>query len=403
MKHCENLNFWIRRRAWAEIDLDQAQQNFEALRNRLTEGTKICCTVKANAYGHGAVPMARLYESLGADYLAVSNIEEALQIREGGNQCPLMVLGYTPIRAAKILAEHHITQAVFSYEYGIQLADAAKEAGVQLKIHIKLDTGMGRIGFLFRKDGADELNKVIEICQRAELIPEGIFTHFAVADDESEEGRVYTREQLNQFETAIDRLSQAGISFDIRHCANSAASVSLCTKNCNMVRFGLVLYGLSPFSIQKIEEIAPVMTLKTTISHCKELEIGESVSYGRRFVAKKKMKVATVPIGYGDCFWRSNGLTGGMMCVGEQHAPILGTVCMDQTMIDVTDVSCKVGDEVIVFGSDEQCSADAIAKRNGTISYEVVSALNHRVPRCFLKNGTIVEWCDSIYHSDLDM
>ena len=402
MEICENFHFAIRRRTWAEIDLDVAEQNFFALRDKLAEGTKLCCIVKADAYGHGAVSMARLYERLGADYLAVSNIEEAMQLRENGIDCPLLILGYTPTEAAALLAEHHITQCVFSYDYGTQLADAAKEAGIRLTVHIKLDTGMGRIGFLARKDGVDEMEKVIEICRREELISEGIFTHFSVADDESEEGKEFTREQIAQFDAAIERLSLAGISFEIRHCANSAAAVTICPKHCNMVRLGLVLYGISPIDHRKIEGITPVMTLKTAISHKKELEIGESVSYGRRFVASKKMKVATVPIGYGDGFWRSNGFTGGVMRLGERYVPIIGSVCMDQTMLDVTDLPCKVGDEVIVFGTDEQCSAEAIAKRNGTISYEVICSLNHRVPRCFLKNGTVVEWQDPIYHSDLE-
>ena len=401
LEFCKDFHFAVRRRTWAEIDLDQAERNFFTLRDRIGKTHKICCIVKADAYGHSAVPMARLYESLGADYLAVSNIEEALQLREHHIKTPLLILGYTPVEAATLLAEHEITQCVFSYEYGMHLANAAKEAGVRLKIHIKLDTGMGRIGFLYRKNGSEELEQMIEVCQREELVAEGIFTHFSVADDESEAGNAFTKEQVAQFEKAVKALSSAGISFEIRHCANSAAAVSFDSKICNMVRLGLVLYGLSPFSTHAVQGIAPVMTLKTAISHIKELEIGESVSYGRRFVASQKMKVATVPIGYGDGYWRSNGLTGGVMRLGEQYVPILGSVCMDQTMLDVTDLSCQVGDEVMVFGNDANCSADAIATRCGTISYEVICSLNHRVPRCFLKNGVIEEWQDPIYHSDL--
>lgn len=402
MGTCENFHFAIRRRTWAEIDLDVAERNFSSLRDGLSSKMKICCIVKADAYGHGAVFMAKLYERLGADYLAVSNIEEAMQLRENGIDCPILILGYTPTEAATLLAEHHITQCVFSYDYGRQLANAAKEEGVRLKVHIKLDTGMGRIGFLARKDGVDEIEKIIEICQREELIPEGIFTHFAVADDESEGGSAFTQEQIEQFDAVIERLSLAGISFEICHCANSAAAVTICPEKCNMVRLGLVLYGISPLENREIQGIAPVMTLKTAVSHRKDLKMGESVSYGRRFVAPKQMKVATVPIGYGDGYWRSNGFTGGVMRLGEYYVPIIGSVCMDQTMLDVTDVPCEVGDEVIVFGADERCSAETIAKRNGTISYEVICSLNHRVPRGFLKNGTVVEWQDPIYHSDLD-
>ncbi|MBO5939491.1 MAG: alanine racemase [Clostridia bacterium] len=392
----------IRRRSWAEIDLERAEQNYLALKENISPKCKICCVIKANAYGHGAVPMAKLYEKLGADYLAVSNIEEALQLRENRIALPILILGYTPEECASILAEHKITQCVYSYDYGTRLADAAKRAGVQLKIHIKLDTGMGRIGFLYRKNGADELNQVIEICQRKEFFPEGIFTHFATADDPSEEGEEFTEEQRLLFEQSVEYLAGQGLTFDIRHCANSAATLKNSAPSFNMVRLGIVLYGLAS-QLPGATELSPVMTLKSVISHIKELEVGESVGYGRRFLAAERRRIATVPIGYGDGFWRANRRTCGGMLVKGEYAPIVGNVCMDQTMLDVTDLPCNVGDEVTVFGADERCSAEAIAKRNETISYEIVCSLNQRVPRCFLKNGSIEEWQDPIYHSDLDM
>ncbi len=393
----------IRRRSWAEIDLDQAKQNYLILRQLIDPKQKVCCVVKSNAYGHGAVPMAKLYESLGTDYLAVATLEEALQLRENKINSPILILGYTPVEAATLLAKYHITQCVFSYEYGRNLANAAKMADVRIKIHIKLDTGMGRIGFLCRKDGDHELDKVWEICQRNELLPEGIFTHFATADDPNEEGEKFTEEQIAQFAKAIEILESHGLTFELRHCANSAAALG---KNAssfnifNMVRLGIVLYGLAS-RLSGDLGIAPVMTLKSVVSHLKKLEIGESVGYGRRFIASEQRQIATVPIGYGDGFWRANRLSGGGMLVAGKFAPIVGNVCMDQTMLDVTDLPCELGYEVIVFGKDEKCSAEAIAERNGTISYEVVCALTSRVPRCFLKKGTVEEWQDPIYHSDL--
>jgi len=370
------------------------------LRDKIDHNSKICCVIKANAYGHGAVPMAKLYESLGCDYLAVSNVEEALQLRENGIALPILILGYTPEKCAKVLAEQKITQCVYSYDYGMRLANAAKSAGVQIKIHIKIDTGMGRIGFLYRKDGADELHEIMEVCQRKELIAEGVFTHFATADDPSEEGYAFTEEQADRFAQALEILEKKGLSFAFRHCANSAASLRCHLMPFNMVRLGIVLYGL--LEAESFSNLSPVMTLKTVISHVKELESGESVSYGRRFIAIERRKIATVPIGYGDGFDRLNGRLGGKMCVQGKYAPIVGNICMDQTMLDVTDIPCTVGDEVIVFGADEQCSALAIAKRNGTISYEVVCTITGRVPRAFLKDGKILEWQDPIYHSDLD-
>ena len=390
----------IRRRTWAEINLDQASQNYISLRERISPQSKVCCVVKANAYGHGAISMARLYERLGADYLAVSNIEEALQLRENGIVLPVLILGYTPEECASLLAEYRITQCVYSYEYGTRLADAAQRAGVQLKIHVKLDTGMGRVGFLARKDGVNELDAVLKICQRKELIPEGIFTHFATADVPDEEGREFTEEQRTQFLEALNFLASQGCTFEIRHCANSAAALAGVSDPCNMVRLGIVLYGIAS-ELDVSSELSPVMTLKSVVSHIKEVEVGESVGYGRQFIAPKHMQIATVPIGYGDGFWRANRRSDGVLLLNGKYAPIVGNVCMDQTMIDVTEFPCEVGDEVIVFGADKKCSAEAIARRNDTISYEVVCALTARVPRAILKDGKILEWQDSIYHSDL--
>lgn len=399
MTNNEKLVSGVRYRTWAEIDLERAAQNYFSLKEYISPKQKICCVIKANAYGHGAVPMAKLYEKLGADYFAVSNIEEALQLRENGIKIPILILGYTPEECASLLAEKEITQCVYSYEYGIRLADAAQRAGVQLKIHIKLDTGMGRIGFLFRKDGSNELDQVIQLTQRKEFLFEGIFTHFATADVPSEEGQNFALEQRTQFEQAIEYLAERGVHFEFRHCANSAATLSGVPEVFNMVRLGIVLYGIAS-DLDRDSVLRPVMTLKSVISHVKEIEVGESVGYGRRFVAPERRRIATVPIGYGDGFWRANRASGGGMLVKGKFAPIVGNVCMDQTMLDVTDLSCNAGDEVIVFGTDERCSAEAIAKRNDTISYEVVCALTARVPRAFLKNGKIEEWQDFICQND---
>lgn len=391
----------VRRRSWAEIDLDRAEQNYLALKQYVSPKSKICCVIKANAYGHGAVRMAKLYETLGADYFAVSNMEEALQLRENGIITPILILGYTPEECAKLLSENKIEQCVYSYEYGTKLADAAKEAGVQLKIHIKLDTGMGRIGFLYRKDGINELEQVLKLAEREEFFFEGIFTHFATADVPNNEGVAFAEEQRVQFEQAIHYLEKQGLSFKIRHCANSAATLSGISEPFNMVRLGIVLYGLAS-ALDLDSVLLPVMTLKSVISHVKEIEVGESVGYGRCFIAPARRRIATVPIGYGDGFWRANRTFGGGMLVAGQFAPIVGNVCMDQTMLDVTDLPCQAGDEVIVFGTNKMCSAEAIAERNNTISYEVVCALTARVPRCFVKKGIIEEWQDSTYWNDLE-
>ena len=391
----------IRRRTWAEIDLDKAELNYREVKRAVGDRVKVCCVIKANAYGHGAVRMASFYQKMKADYLAVSNIEEALQLRKAHIKLPILILGYTPEECAGILAVNNITQSVYSYEYGLRLSECADKLGVRVKIHIKLDTGMGRIGFLCRKDSSDELPLALEICRKESLITEGIFTHFAVAD-ESSDGDGFTSEQLEQFLYGVRYLEDEGISFDIRHAANSAAIFDHPESHLDMVRAGVVLYGLKPSEkLRNLPELLPVMTLKSVISHIKEIYPGETVSYGRTFLANRKTTVATVPIGYADGFWRANGMSEYYMLVDGRYAPIIGRICMDQLMLDVSETDCRVGDVVTVFGADRICSADSIARRNGTINYEIVCAIGERVPRAFIRGGRIHDWQDSIYKGDL--
>ena len=391
----------IRRRTWAEIDLDKAEKNYVKVKEAVGERVKICCVIKANAYGHGAVRMATFYQKMKADYLAVSNIEEALQLREKQITLPILVLGYTPEECAGLLACHDITQTVYSYEYGNKLARCAETLGVKVKIHIKLDTGMGRIGFLCRQDSKHELDEAKEICERESLIAEGIFTHFAVAD-ENVDGDAFTQEQFHCFCMGVEYLEKNGIRFSIRHCANSAAIFDHPEVHLDMVRAGVVLYGLKPSEkLRHLPELQPIMTVKSVISHSKEIYPGETVSYGRTFLATRKTTVATVPIGYADGLWRGNATTECYMLVNGKYAPIIGRICMDQLMLDVSEIDCSVGDVVTVFGNDRMCSADLIARRNGTINYEIVCAIGERVPRAFIWDGIIQDWQDSIYKEDL--
>ncbi len=383
----------IKRRAWAEISLDNAEHNFRVIKEETD--SKICCVIKANAYGHGAVQLARLYESLGADFLAVSNIEEALQLRKNGISLPVLVLGYTEAECAEILAENNITQCIFSYEYGLALAENARKSGVTVKAHIKLDTGMGRIGFLSR-EGGKELERVAEICRLDGIEAEGIFMHFAVAD-EGADGEVFTREQFDNFNAAIVKLQGKGIEFKIKHCANSAAIFDYPEYHIDMVRAGVVLYGLNPSEkIKNKTDLKPVMSLNSVISHIKTVEKGQSVSYGRVYTAEKPTRIATVPIGYADGFWRSNGEGKYSLSVNGNAAKIVGRVCMDQLMLDVTGIDCIVGDEVVIFGENEPFTADRIAQINNTIGYEIICDVGERVPRAFLKNGKIIAWKDDV-------
>ena len=384
----------FQKRTWANIDLDAAEHNYCVIRKQLKPETKLCCVVKANGYGHGAVQLSRFYEKLGADYLAVSNIEEAIQLWNAGVSLPILILGYTDPRCASLLAKQRITQCVFSFEYGKSLAKNALEQGAEVTIHIKIDSGMGRIGFQCVEE---ELDEAAEVCGMDGLNVEGIFTHFASAD-EGDGGRKYTLGQFNKFMAAISHLEAKGIRFDIRHCANSAGIFDYPEMHLDMVRAGIVLYGLQPSGLlHNPGELQPVLTLKTIIDHIKKVHPGDCISYGREFEADRNMIVATIPIGYADGLWRSNYPNHMVVEVEGKIAPIIGRVCMDQCMIDVSDISeATVNSKVTVYGISGATSVDAIANANHTINYEIVCALGERVPRVYKKDEATVAVVDNI-------
>ncbi len=383
----------IRRRTFAKIDLDNVEFNYKQIAKNTN--SKICCVIKANAYGHGAVELAKTYEELGAYYFAVSNIEEALELRQNGITKPIMILGFTPTECAEVLSKNNISQAVFSLDYAKELEQSAKEQKVKLNIHIKLDTGMGRIGFSTDKNSLDQ---IVEICKSDAFYSQGVFTHFAVAD-EGLLGKEFTDGQYKKFSDAVNYLQEKGVKFELRHCSNSAGILDYKKYHFDMVRAGIVLYGLNPSNdIINNVELKKVMQLTSVVSHVKVIQKGTSISYGRTFVAPKEMKVATIPIGYADGFWRNNGYERYSLKINGKYAKILGRVCMDQLIVDVTDIDCKINDEVLVFGQDELCSADEIARINNTINYEVVCAVGQRVPRIFVKDGKVVGIQDKIYN-----
>ncbi len=386
----------IRNRTWATINLDNVKYNYEQIRNATK--AKVCCVVKANAYGHGAIMLAKTFQDLGAEFLSVSNIEEALQLRENGITLPILILGYTPTDCAEILAKNNISQTVYSPLYAKALSKCANESGVKINVHIKLDTGMGRIGFLTDQDS---LNELAEICSDKAFIMQGVYTHFALAD-EGIAGVDYTKTQCDKFTFAINYLHKRDINFEIKHCSNSASIFDYNTCHFDMVRAGIVLYGYNPSNkLLNMPKLKKAMQVYSVISHIKTIEKGQSVSYGRTFIADKKMKIATVPIGYADGFLRYNGNMRYSLKVNGKYAPILGRVCMDQTMIDVTDIDCNVGDEILIFGEDSLCSADQIAKLNSTINYEISCSVGLRVPRIYIKNQKIIALTDYVYSNDI--
>ena len=386
------------RRTWAEIDLDAIAYNFHQIKGRLRPETKICCVVKADAYGHGAELLAREYEELGADWFAVSNLEEAIQLRNAQIGLPILVLGYTPPELAPELANMDVAQAVLSREYGERLAACAREAGVTVRTHIKVDTGMSRIGFMYQDPARDTqaVEDIAEVCGLQGLDPEGIFTHFAVAD-EGNDGRGYTLMQLDNFLKLTGLLAQRGITFRLRHCANSAAVLDYADAQLDMVRPGIILYGLNPSNqVKEPLDLHPVMELKSIVSMLKAVEPQTCLSYGRRFTTKQRTVVATVPVGYADGYPRHLYHRASVLVRG-QRAKVIGRVCMDQLMVNVTDIpGVREGDVVTLFGHDGEAflSVDELAKYNHTISYELVCLLNKRVPRIYYRGGEAVAELD---------
>ncbi len=382
------------KRTWAEISLDAVTHNFREIKNKIG-GAKICCVVKADGYGHGAVELAHIYEELGADFFAVSNIDEGIELRDSGCTLPILILGYTPVTDASRLARYNISQAVFSLGYASALSEECLKSGVKVKVHIKADTGMSRIGFMCQQFPRDNysIKEICTACSLPNLEPEGLFTHFCVSD-EGEDGREFTERQYNNFIYVKKALADTGLIIKNCHCSNSGAIEDYSDTYSDMVRAGIILYGLAPSpKLYGKLNLKPAMTLKTSVAYVKELKKGSDISYGRTFTADKDMKIATVPIGYADGYVRANAKDGYMLING-QRAKIVGRICMDQTMLDVTDIDCvKQGDEVIVFGTGEngEPTADSIAKNTDTINYEVVCLVGKRVPRIYYKNGVITE------------
>ena len=388
------------RRTWAEVDVDAVISNFNAIRSSVAPGSGIMCVIKADAYGHGAVFLAKLYEKLGASWFAVSNIEEAVQLRENGVSLPILILGFTPADLALELASNNISQAVFSTDYARDLSACAAAAGVSVNIHIKLDTGMSRIGFMYQNVERDSnsIDEISAVCALPNLNTEGIFTHFAVSD-EGDDGRDATLHQFGCFSDAVNRLKDRGISFSIVHCSNSGAIADYPQAHLDCVRAGIILYGLAPsWKLSNKLRLRGAMKIKSVIAQIKTVEPGTAVSYGGTFVTQAPTRIATVPIGYADGYSRSLG-NRAYMSVGGKRAAVIGRVCMDQVMLNVSDIDdLKIGDEVTVMGdgTDGAMSFDDIAEMTGTINYEVVCLVGKRVPRVYLRDGKNVGIMDGI-------
>lgn len=373
---------------FAEISLDNFRHNFRGVK-RLAEGKKTFGVIKADAYGHGAVEMAEILEEEGADYFAVAVVTEALELRRHGFSKPILVLGYTAPSFAAEIVEENITQTVFSLESAEIISNEAQKQGKTATIHIKVDTGMGRVGYL---PGEEMVKEIKEIFSLKNIKVEGIFSHFATSDEVDKE---FSNRQLKIFNDVINSLSEEGIEFEIKHIANSAGIIDMKESHFDAVRPGIMLYGYYPSMEVKREllELKPVMSLKANIVHIKKVNENTPISYGRKFYTKDVSKIATLPFGYADGFTRLF-FEKAKVIVNGKLAPVVGRICMDQCMIDVTECGdVKVGDEVIIMGESQgiKIDADDLAAQIGTISYEILCMVSKRVPRVYRKNGEIIK------------
>lgn len=372
-------------RVVAEIDLDAIAYNYRQIRKRVAPGSEIIPVVKADAYGHGAIEVSLVLQECSAAGFAVSNIDEAVQLRKAGINLPILILGHTPEKHIEDILKYDITQTVFTYEMAEAISKQAVSGDKIVKVHIKIDTGMGRIGFFPGREAA-ECIRAIKKLPNIEI--EALYTHFPSAD---EKDKSFTLKQIETLVGFRKALEEENIRIDRIHAANSACIIDIDEGFLDLVRPGLLLYGLYPENDGAKNKLSlkPAMSLKSHIVFIKEMEAGMPVSYGRKFYTCRKSKIATIPVGYADGYSRSFS-PGGRVIVGEGFAPITGTICMDQFMVDITGIpGVKTGDEVILMGRKGKLAitAEDLAEWRGTINYEVVCGIGKRVPRIYIRNG----------------
>ena len=379
----------INRPTWVEIDLDHLKNNIEEVRRVTDKNALVTAVIKADAYGHGALKVVDTLLENGADRLAVASLNEALEIREVYNEVPILILGYTPDELLEKVIKHNITQTVYSEEQVAFISEVAGKLKKEAIVHIKIDTGMRRLGFNW-----EEYNKILSIFEYDHIIFEGIYTHFAKAD---EKDKAFTIKQFNRFNLVINELQKNKIKVPIKHVSNSAAIIDLPEFSYDMVRAGIMLYGVYPSEDIGRDNVnlKPVMTFKTRIGHIKYIDEDEGVSYGLIYKADRHMKIATLSVGYADGYSRLLTEKAEVL-IKSSRREVIGRICMDQLMIDLGKSKAQVGDEVILFGYNEKesLSVDEVAKWLGTINYEVLCMVSRRVPRIYLKSGEIIDTVD---------
>lgn len=378
-------------RACAEINLNALEHNIREIRSVIGDKTKLMCVIKTNAYGHGAVVLARELAAMGADCFAVATVEEGIELRNHGINKPVLVLGFVAKEQYPDMIRHHIMPAVFTYSMAKDIDAVADAMHTVADIHIKIDTGMSRIGF--KADAATVQRIVMMNSLLKNIRIQGIFTHFACADCEDDR---MTLEQMKLFDAIVGGLEKNGVHIPVKHCANSAAIIRYPGMSLNMVRAGIIIYGLYPSEEvnKNIIHLKPVMTLKSHVVCVKTVERGTTVGYGATFKCQRQTKIATISIGYGDGYPRALSNRGRVL-IGSQSWPIIGRICMDQLMVDVTDADYEIkqGDEVVLVGrqGSECISVEEVAAINDSFNYEFVCNVNRRVPRVYYRDGEVVE------------
>lgn len=382
------MNF-TRRAVWAQIDLDAAAHNMRQIRKHVGPDVKIAAVVKANAYGHGSVELAKTFAENGADCFAVSSLDEAVELRRYAHiDKEIFILGHTDARRTEELLTYDIEPAVFNLKNAEFFSQEAQRLGKTLRVHIAVDTGMSRVGFQVNEFSVSEI-KTIAALPNIEI--RGLFTHFAVSDMKD---KTFTRQQYGHFRWMCKRMEEEDIHIALRHCCNSAAVLELPEYYCDMVRPGIIMYGCEPSPEINITpyDLRPVMSLRCCIAHVKLIDAGATVSYGRHYTAPSRRKIATLPVGYADGYSRI--LSGKVDVLYHGHrVPQVGAICMDQCMIDVSgEANVHAGDEVVLFGrqGDSFIPIEEIAAACGTINYEIMCNISRRVPRVYMKNGKVV-------------
>lgn len=380
-------------RVMARIDLDAIAYNMEQMHRNIDAKTKMIGVVKTDGYGHGAIPVARMLEAY--EYVwgfATATLDEAVLLRKNGIRKPILVLGGIFPDQFEEMLKHEIRMTVYQEEQMQELSDLAVQLDRQAYFHVKLETGMSRLGFAPTDESVEAIKRIIAL---PHMEAEGIFTHFAKAD---EADKTYTKQQLAIFHKMTSKLKESGVTFDYEHCSNSAGIIDVREANCDLVRAGIAIYGLYPSQevSKKAVELKPALSLISHVEYVKTISAGTSVSYGGTFVAEKEMKIATIPVGYGDGYPRSLSNKAHVLIHGKR-APIIGRVCMDQFMVDVTGIDeVKFGDQAVLIGRDgeETITVDQLSELADRFNYEFICDLGKRIPRVYYRDGKIVEQID---------